>query len=33
MGELRSLEVDNPLILPVETTIRVIVNANDVIHS
>ena len=33
IGELRGLEVDNPLILPVETTIRIIVNANDVIHS
>ena len=33
IGELRNLEVDNPLILPVETTIRVIVNSNDVIHS
>jgi cytochrome c oxidase subunit 2 len=33
MGELRNLEVDNPLIVPVETNIRLIVNSNDVIHS
>jgi cytochrome c oxidase subunit 2 len=33
IGELRNLEVDNPLILPIETNIRLIVNSNDVIHS
>lgn len=32
-GELRNLEVDNPLILPIETNIRLVVNSNDVIHS
>lgn len=33
IGELRNLEVDNPLVLPIETNIRLIVNSNDVIHS
>jgi cytochrome c oxidase subunit 2 len=33
LGDLRLLEVDNRLILPVDTHIRVIVTAADVIHS
>jgi cytochrome c oxidase subunit 2 len=33
MGQFRLLEVDNPLILPINTHIRLIVTANDVIHS
>lgn len=32
-GELRLLEVDNRLILPVETHVRLIVTASDVLHS
>lgn len=32
-GEIRLLEVDNPLILPVETSIRLLINSNDVLHS
>lgn len=32
-GELRLLDVDNRLVLPVDTSIRLIVTANDVIHS
>lgn len=33
IGQLRLLEVDNRLILPSQTTIRVIVTAADVLHS
>ena len=32
-GQKRLLEVDNRVVLPVDTTIRVIVTADDVIHS
>jgi len=32
-GECRNLEVDNALVLPVKTNIRVIVTSTDVIHS
>ena len=33
VGDLRLLEVDNRLILPVETHIRLIITSADVIHS
>jgi len=33
MGELRLLEVDNCIVLPVNTHIRVLVTAADVLHS
>lgn len=33
LGELRQLEVDNRLVLPIRTHIRLIVTSNDVIHS
>jgi heme/copper-type cytochrome/quinol oxidase subunit 2 len=33
MGHLRLLEVDNRIILPVNTHIRVLVTAADVLHS
>lgn len=33
LGELRLLEVDYPLVLPVNTTVRLLVTANDVLHS
>jgi heme/copper-type cytochrome/quinol oxidase subunit 2 len=33
MGQLRLLETDNPLYLPAETSIRLIVTGMDVIHS
>jgi cytochrome c oxidase subunit 2 len=33
IGELRLLEVDNTLILPIRTHIRVLVTAADVLHS
>ena len=33
IGELRLLEVDNRLVLPVEKHIRLIVTASDVLHS
>jgi len=33
LGELRKLTVDNYLILPINTSIRFIVTANDVLHS
>ncbi len=33
VGELRLLEVDNRLVLPVETHVRLIVTAADVLHS
>ncbi|CAH7670161.1 Cupredoxin [Phakopsora pachyrhizi] len=32
-GELRLLDVDNRLVIPVETHVRFIVTANDVIHN
>lgn len=32
-GQKRLLDVDNPLVVPVETTIRVLVTGTDVIHS
>ena len=32
-GQLRLLEVDNPVVLPVDTTIRILVTSTDVIHS
>jgi cytochrome c oxidase subunit 2 len=32
LGQLRLLEVDNPVVLPVDTHIRVIVTAADVLH-
>jgi hypothetical protein len=32
-GDLRLLTVDNPLFIPVETTIRLLITSNDVIHS
>jgi len=32
-GELRLLEVDKALVLPIKTHIRVLVSASDVIHS
>jgi cytochrome c oxidase subunit II len=33
LGECRNLEVDNPLVLPINTNIRLIVTSTDVIHS
>jgi heme/copper-type cytochrome/quinol oxidase subunit 2 len=33
MGQLRLLEVDNRVVLPVQTHIRVIITAADVLHS
>jgi cytochrome c oxidase subunit 2 len=33
IGELRLLEVDNRVVLPVNTHIRVLVTSGDVIHS
>jgi len=32
-GDFRLLEVDNPLVLPVRTTVRLLVTSEDVIHS
>ncbi|MHC8510397.1 MAG: cytochrome c oxidase subunit II [Rhodospirillales bacterium] len=32
-GQVRMLSVDNPLVLPVETNIRVLQTSNDVIHN
>jgi cytochrome c oxidase subunit II len=32
-GQKRLLDVDNPLVVPVETTIRILVTGTDVIHS
>lgn len=32
-GQLRLLEVDNPVVLPIKTHVRVIVTAADVLHS
>lgn len=31
-GELRLLEVDNPAVLPIDTHIRFIITAADVLH-
>jgi heme/copper-type cytochrome/quinol oxidase subunit 2 len=33
LGELRLLEVDNRIVLPVNTHIRILVTASDVLHS
>jgi cytochrome c oxidase subunit 2 len=33
IGQLRLLEVDNRILVPIDTTIRVIVTSADVIHS
>ena len=33
LGDLRQLSVDNQLLLPINTTIRLLVSSNDVIHS
>jgi cytochrome c oxidase subunit 2 len=33
LGQLRNLEVDNSLVLPIKTNIRLIVTSTDVIHS
>lgn len=32
-GQLRLLEVDNPVYLPIDTHIRVLITSEDVIHS
>lgn len=32
-GELRLLEVDNPILLPVNTHVRILITATDVLHS
>jgi len=31
-GQLRLLEVDNPIVLPVNTHVRLLVTATDVLH-
>jgi cytochrome c oxidase subunit 2 len=33
LAKLRLLEVDNPLLLPINTSIRVLVTSSDVLHS
>jgi cytochrome c oxidase subunit 2 len=33
LGQLRLLEVDNRLVLPIKTNIRFLITAADVIHS
>lgn len=33
LGELRELTVDNYLVLPINTSIRLLISSNDVIHS
>jgi cytochrome c oxidase subunit 2 len=33
IGELRLLEVDNRIVLPVNTHLRVLITAADVLHS
>lgn len=33
LGELKNLTVDNYLVLPVNTSIRLLVSSNDVLHS
>jgi heme/copper-type cytochrome/quinol oxidase subunit 2 len=32
-GQLRLLEVDNPIYIPVDTHIRLLVTSEDVLHS
>jgi heme/copper-type cytochrome/quinol oxidase subunit 2 len=32
-GGLRLLEVDNPLVLPINTQIRLLVTSSDVLHA
>jgi cytochrome c oxidase subunit 2 len=32
LGDLRLLEVDNPLVLPINTHVRVLMTSTDVIH-
>ena len=32
-GELRLLEVDNRVVLPIEITIRMLISSEDVLHS
>lgn len=32
-GQLRLLEVDNRLVLPIDTNVRILITSNDVIHS
>jgi heme/copper-type cytochrome/quinol oxidase subunit 2 len=32
LGQLRLLEVDNPIVLPINIHIRLIVTATDVLH-
>ncbi|KAF5920658.1 hypothetical protein HPG69_014695, partial [Diceros bicornis minor] len=32
-GELRLLEVDNQVVLPIEITIRILISSKDVLHS
>ncbi len=32
-GQIRLLDVDNPLVLPIDTDIRIVTTAGDVIHS
>lgn len=32
-GQLRLLEVDNPIYLPIDTHVRLIVTSEDVLHS
>ncbi|MCP4102329.1 MAG: hypothetical protein GY750_13005 [Lentisphaerae bacterium] len=32
-GELRLLEVDNRMVLPIQMTIRILVSSEDVLHS
>lgn len=33
LAKLRLLEVDNPLLLPINTSVRVLVTSSDVLHS
>jgi len=33
LGQLRLLEVDNPMVIPVNTHVRLIITAADVLHS
>jgi len=33
IGQLRLLEVDNRLALPVETNLRILITSSDVLHS
>jgi len=32
LGDLRLLEVDNPLVLPINTHVRILTSSSDVIH-